>query len=258
MSGVFGPAYAAAYDLFYGEKDYNAECDVIERAFADFSAIPVHRILDLGCGTGGHAIPLACRGYEVIGVDRSPAMLSAARVKAETADVKGRISFLLDDVAADRPIGCCDAALMMFNVLGYQASPVAVAAALTAVRRALRPGGLFLFDVWQAPAVELEPPAQRWQAAQQGGARLIRLSCGHVDPAAEICSVKIEVLRLVDDRLTDTTIERHQLCYFRRGMLMKSLEGAGMELLRLGSFPEYWHEPDPRQWSVLGIARAFR
>jgi SAM-dependent methyltransferase len=256
VTDVFGPAYAAAYDLFYAEKDYEAECDVIERAFAEFSAVPIHRVLDLGCGTGGHAIPLAGRGYDVIGVDRSPGMLAAARVKAETADVTGRISFLLDDVTAARPMASCDSALMMFNVLGYQALPAEVAAALAAVRRALRPGGLFLFDVWQAPAVDLEPPAQRWQITEQDNGRLIRLSSAQLDPAAETCSVKIQVLRLVDDRVTDEAIEHHQIRYFRREPLMKSLEGAGMELLRLGRFPEYWREPNTRQWSVLGVARA--
>ena len=256
MSNIFGSAYAAAYDLFYAEKDYEAECDVIERAFAEFSAVPIHRVLDLGCGTGGHAIPLAGRGYEVIGVDRSPGMLAIARVKAETANVTGQISFLLDDVTAARPIASCDAALMMFNVLGYQALPADLAAALVAVRRALRHGGLFLFDVWEAPAVGLSPPAQRWQIAEQGGARLIRLSSGQLNPTAETCSVKIQVLRVVDDRVTDETIEHHQIRYFRRESLMKSLEGAGMELLRLGSFPEYWSVPNIQQWSVLGVARA--
>jgi SAM-dependent methyltransferase len=256
VRNVFGPAYAAAYDLFYPERDYEAECDVIERAFGEFSALPTHRVLDLGCGTGGHAIPLAGRGYEVLGLDRSPGMLAAARLKAETADVKGRIAFLLDDVTTARSMASYDAALMMFNVLGYQALPAEVAAALAAVRRALRPGGLFLFDVWQAPAVALEPPAQRWKIAEQGGARLIRLSSGQLDPAAETCSVKIQILRLVDGRVTDKTIEHHQIRYFRLEPLMKSLEGAGMEMLRLGSFPEYWREPNVQQWRVLGVARA--
>jgi SAM-dependent methyltransferase len=252
VTDVFGPAYAATYDLFYAEKDYKAECDVIERAFAEFSAAPIHRVLDLGCGTGSHAIPLAHRGYEVIGVDRSPGMLAAARAKAETADVSGRVSFVLNDVTAHCQATACDAVLMMFNVLGYQTLPTVLAA----VRRALRPGGLFLFDVWQAAAVELEPPAQRWKIAEQGNARLIRLSSGRLDPAAETCSVMIEILRLVDDRLVDRTIEHHQVRYFRREPLMRSLETAGMELLRFGTFPEYWREPNLQQWSVLGVARA--
>jgi SAM-dependent methyltransferase len=252
---VFGPAYAAAYDLFYTEKNYEAECDVIQRAFAEFSPAPIKRVLDLGCGTGGHAIPLAGRGYEVVGVDRSPGMLAAARVKAEAEEVASRISFLLDDLSAPQRVAC-DAVLMMFNVLGYQTLPVELGRVLAAVRRALRPSGLFLFDVWHAPAVELQPPAQRWKIAEQGNAQLVRLSSGQVDPAAEICSVKIEILRLIGDRVADRTIEQHQIRYFRREPLMKSLEGAGMELLRFGSFPEYWREPNPRQWSVLAVARA--
>jgi SAM-dependent methyltransferase len=256
VSNVFGPAYAAAYDLFYAEKDYEAECDVIQRAFGEFSPGPIHRVLDLGCGTGSHAIPLAGRGYEVVGLDRSPGMLAAARVKAETAGATGQISFLLDDVTAAGRMAPSDAVLMMFNVLGYQTSPVEVGTVLAAVRRALRPGGLFLFDVWHAPAVELEPPAQRWKIAEQDNAQLIRLSCGRLDPAAETCLVKIQILRLIDDCVVDRTIEHHQIRYFRREPLMKSLEEAGMELLRFGSFPEYWREPNPQRWSVLAIARA--
>lgn len=255
MSNIFGPVYAAAYDLFCTKKDYEAECDVIERAFGECSTRSIHQVLDLGCGTGGHAIPLASRGYEVIGVDRSPWMLAAARVKAKTAEVTSRTSFLLDDVTAIRPMASCDAILMMFNVLGYQASPAEVAATLAAVRRALRPGGLFLFDVWQAPAIDFDPPSQRWKIADQGGARMIRFSSGQLDPSAETCSVKIEIIQLVEDRVLDKTIEHHQIRYFRREALKKSLEVAGMELLRLGHFPEYWREPDIQQWSVLGVAR---
>ena len=41
------------------------------------------RILDLGCGTGGHALVLARRGYRITGVDRSASMLEIARRKAK-------------------------------------------------------------------------------------------------------------------------------------------------------------------------------
>lgn len=44
-------------------------------------------ILDIGCGTGRHAIELARRGYRVTAVDFSPAMLAEARKKAEAAGV---------------------------------------------------------------------------------------------------------------------------------------------------------------------------
>jgi ubiquinone/menaquinone biosynthesis C-methylase UbiE len=63
MTAIFGPAYASAYDAFYADKDYNAECDLIEGAFRRHATQPVSSVLDLGCGTGNHALRLARRGY---------------------------------------------------------------------------------------------------------------------------------------------------------------------------------------------------
>jgi SAM-dependent methyltransferase len=240
----------------YAEKDYGQECDVIERAFREFSVVPVRRILDLGCGTGGHAIPLAVRGYDVLGVDRSPGMLDVAGAKAMDAGVAARITFVPCDLAAALRGEPRDAALMMFNVLGYQDAVVDVVEALRSVRRNLRTGGVFLFDVWHAPAVESAPPVQRWRIIEQAGGRLIRLSSGALDRAAEICTVTIHMLRLAGDRVVEETVEHHRLRYFRRETLVSLLEGAGMELQRLGSFPDYWREADACSWSVLGVARA--
>ena len=67
---VFGKTYASAYDAMYAEKDYEGEVDLLEAAFERFGS-RVESVLDLGCGTGNHLAPLARRGYEVAGVDRS-------------------------------------------------------------------------------------------------------------------------------------------------------------------------------------------
>src|SRR5260370_19420094 len=96
MSGVvFGADYANAYDVLYQDKDYASECDLIERVFAEYAAgRRVKGVLDLGCGTGGHAVPLAERGYEVVGVDRSAEMLRHAversRADRDAAQVSSR------------------------------------------------------------------------------------------------------------------------------------------------------------------------
>jgi len=78
---VFGQVYADQYDLLYSDKNYEAECDLIEEVFRRYAKSSVETILDLGCGTGGHAFPLARRGYRVTGVDRSAEMLAHAREK---------------------------------------------------------------------------------------------------------------------------------------------------------------------------------
>ena len=82
--------FARYYDRIYdGIVDYEGDVDFLERAFLRFRRKP-RTILDLGCGTGNHDLPLARRGYEVTGLDRSQAMLVQARKKAIAAGKIGR------------------------------------------------------------------------------------------------------------------------------------------------------------------------
>ena len=85
MSGLFGSEYADAYDILYKDKDYVEECGLIDRFLKTYGNRPVRNVLDLGCGTGNHALPLAQLGYEIVGVDRSKGMLESARKKAGSA-----------------------------------------------------------------------------------------------------------------------------------------------------------------------------
>ena len=75
--------YAEYYDLIYQDKDYEKECDFLEEIFQAYQSKPVKSILELGCGTGGHAIPLAKRGYELTGLDTSSVMLKQAEKKSK-------------------------------------------------------------------------------------------------------------------------------------------------------------------------------
>src|SRR6266545_3401952 len=85
--------YSQYYDLFYQEKDYQAEVDFLQKvaAFA-----PGMSILDLGCGTGGHVLPLAMRGFRVTGVDMSEGMIMQAQRKAAESNIE--VQFHLGDI----------------------------------------------------------------------------------------------------------------------------------------------------------------
>ena len=56
---------------------------------------PHGRALDLGCGAGRNAMPLARMGWTVTGVDSSTPMLVAAAQRAREAQVEGRARFVL-------------------------------------------------------------------------------------------------------------------------------------------------------------------
>ena len=76
--------YANSYEKEPFTKGTIGECDFIEKEI-DFNKNL--KILDIGCGTGRHAIELATRGYQVTGVDLSCSMLQKAQENAKKKNV---------------------------------------------------------------------------------------------------------------------------------------------------------------------------
>jgi ArsR family transcriptional regulator len=112
---------------------------VYGRAFGQAALLallpPAWTVADLGCGTGALAAELAPHVRRVIAVDRSAAMLRAARRRA--AGVENVEWHEADLAALPLPDGRCDAALLVL-VLAYQEDPAPV---LAEAARVLRPGG---------------------------------------------------------------------------------------------------------------------
>jgi len=77
--------YARKYDQECYVHGTSGECDSIEQEINHDKSI---KILDIGCGTGRHAIELAKRGYQVTGIDLSEAQLKRAKEKAKEQGVK--------------------------------------------------------------------------------------------------------------------------------------------------------------------------
>jgi len=143
---TFGARYAALYDLFYATKDYKAECDHIVSAWKRHSSRKISSVLDLGCGTGGHALELARRGYRVVGVDRSHQMLAKAKEKGSKTGSSP--DFIRADIRSFSLAQPFDAAIAMFAVLGYLTTDDKLFSALDSIRTHLKTGGIFLFDAW--------------------------------------------------------------------------------------------------------------
>ena len=86
MSDIGSAARGAGYDVMVDwDKRLSRELPFLEAVFAETHEI--HRVLDVGCGTGHHAIALAQRGLEVVGVDPLREMLDQARINARRAGV---------------------------------------------------------------------------------------------------------------------------------------------------------------------------
>ena len=68
-------------------------------AFWQRMAAPVKgSILELGCGTGRVAIPVAKKGARVIGIDRSDSMLTRGRARVRRARLGSRVKLIRGDI----------------------------------------------------------------------------------------------------------------------------------------------------------------
>ncbi len=77
--------YAQKYDKECFVQGTLGECDFIEQEIKEDKSL---KIIDIGCGTGRHAIELTKRGYSVTGIDLSESQLKRAREKSKDEGVE--------------------------------------------------------------------------------------------------------------------------------------------------------------------------
>ncbi len=98
------------------------------------------RVLELGCGTGRVAAPLAARGAEVVGLDLDPAMLARASHDAGVA-------LVCADMRAFAFHATFDAVVIPYNGLQLLLDADGRRACLDAAAAHLHPGGVVAFEI---------------------------------------------------------------------------------------------------------------
>lgn len=134
---------ASVYDKFQ-EIDYERFIDFYEEIFKRYNIEP-KLVLDLGCGTGNITIPLAEKGYDMIGVDLSVEMLEIAAEKARKADKD--ILFLNQDMSDFELYGTVDAMVCALDGVNYLTEDNQLSDMLSKLHYYLNPGGILIFDI---------------------------------------------------------------------------------------------------------------
>jgi SAM-dependent methyltransferase len=249
---VFAPGYAGWYDTLYREKDYAGECRFLEGVFSRRPNPPA-TLIDLGCGTGGHAILLARRGYKVTALDRSDAMLQAARRKA--AESGAVVDFRQEDIRRLGGHEAFDAAIAMFAVIGYLSGAGEVEDFLAGVWRSLAPGGLLVFDGWHGPGVLRERPSPRLlEIALEGDETLLRLATPKLDVQEQAVEVHYRLWR---KRGAETVVEgeeRHRVRFFFPQELRLLLRRAGFVNVELHPFCSLERRLGEGDWHFTALA----
>ncbi len=138
------------------------EIDFIDQALALPGA---SRVLDLGCGFGRHAIPLAERGYDVTGLDLSPRQLEVARQLGEQLHV--RVDWVERDMRDLSQLGPFAGCVCLYTAFGYFSDEENLGV-LRAVRDVLAPEGRLLLHVNNSLALVSRLPEESWSEAPRG------------------------------------------------------------------------------------------
>lgn len=139
------PWYDRFFQLEYLEFDDHPDTELeIEFILERFEPEKNEKFLDVGCGYGRHVLPIAHRGYDITGVDRSETMLGRARENASTESQE--INLVRADMR-DLPFtDVFDYCLSLFSSFGYFDLEDENFRVLQSISNALLPGGKFLIE----------------------------------------------------------------------------------------------------------------
>jgi SAM-dependent methyltransferase len=165
------PSPPETWDAFFGDfylrafGDDEGQADEALAA-ARLAACPQGGdLLDVPCGFGRHAVPLARGGYRAVGIDRSQTLLAEARRRAGGE----RWPELVHGDYRELPFAdeSFDAAINLFSSLGYLGDEADVEV-LSQIRRVLRPGGRLVIETMHRDLAVRRFAESNWRLLREG------------------------------------------------------------------------------------------
>ncbi len=173
--------YEIAFDM-----NRKGEVDFLVHCFKRYTRRrPVRRVLDIACGTGPHLCRLADHGYRMVGLDLSTQNIQF--LKRRLAAKGQQTELIVGDMTDFRLARPVDAAICMQDSQGHLLTNDQLLAHLRCVGRALRSGGLYVFDRYMASS--WTDPARSWSWSRRRGQLVVRASFSalhDVDPVTQV------------------------------------------------------------------------
>jgi SAM-dependent methyltransferase len=198
--------------IFYGRPSLNVETydsrtdtgilDGDVEFYLDLARETGGPVLDLGGGTGRVAWPLVDAGVEVTSLDLSEPMLAASKAKASEHDAAAqrRLAFVHGDMRDFELPTRYGLAIAPFRAFQALLTPADQRAALTAIHRHLRPGGVFVAHLFD--------PILNWLVPMDGPLEDAERDSGRVAGTGNV--VTVHALHRTNDPLSQVFMERWQ------------------------------------------------
>ena len=235
-------------DIDLGISPYDEWADIYDDVFSYVvDDIPFYveeakrsdgRVLELGCGTGRVAIPIAGSGVEIVALDSSAAMLERARRKADDAGVSNLTLLCADmrDFSLDEKFSLV---VIPFRGLLSLLSVEDEMRALMNIKRHLAPGGRLLFDIF-VPELNMlvqegdVPYHFRDVVDPTTGKRLVLWNQSSYDAFSQVMSIRTTIEELDDfGRVSSKMYRDFALRYIFRWEMHHLLRACGFDVLAL-------------------------
>lgn len=246
--------YARLYDLFYKEKPYKEESAMVHSWLGEFGSGEVKSLLELSCGTGTHAFELEKYGYSILATDYSDAMLDIARKKALM--LSSQVEFLNQDMCSlDLAPRTFDAAISLFDSIGYVISNDNLDRTLQGVYNSLISGGLFIVEFWHGSALLRHYDSIRIKRWPIDEGEILRISETRLDYANQIGIVSYTIYEFNKDMTYEIRREVHTNRYFFIQEMALFLKKNGFHPLKWFDGYTLSEKITDNSWHILAIAQ---
>ncbi|MGH2497784.1 MAG: class I SAM-dependent methyltransferase [Ktedonobacteraceae bacterium] len=249
------------YDLiapFYDVEHARFDEDV--DLYMNFAELRGGPLLELACGSARLLLPLARAGYEVTGVDTSPAMLDHARIALEAEGLIARCKLVQQDMCALQLDKKFHLAFVALGSFGHVITRRAQQQALAAIRAHLTASGTFILDISNEDARYMESMSGQmlhqgtWQLDDGG------MVTHFISPASSSTMHLLDLTHFYDahkqGEAVRRTITRTQLYLFERNEAQLLLEQAGFTVKDVyGNYDLSQYEHDSPRMIFVAEAR---
>jgi 2-polyprenyl-3-methyl-5-hydroxy-6-metoxy-1,4-benzoquinol methylase len=221
--------YAKYYDQIYADKSYAIESQYISKILKKKKL----KILEIGCGSGGHALQLHKMGHKITAIDSSKQMISAAKKKSK------KINFLVKDGLYYRSKKKFDAIILLFHVINFFKNFKELESFFINCSYNLKLEGILICDFININALKKHPPIKKIKTvAIKNKISLVRKTFPSFNKTTNIFTIRFRILIYKLKLLIDNFLEIHRLRIHSIDELKKS-------------YGNYFKKPKIYKWLTL-------